>query len=441
MPRFWRSRKPETATQQSARPEPQNVNVTRYGENLIAPQLPRRVVPAPTLEIRPIPRARPHQSTSPSEVDASSEIITLPEPAALPSYPPTTGSESIRSFRPGSALYYCRYSEDGNKSDLASQSRRDSEENMDGYCVFRERDLAANNRAEFLSPPLKEYEIGEEWKSTGEVSSMDMTILPPNFKKDPSKSTDTLIRYPIGRRISAFTEVLSFESSEDGQSTTLEEREIQAGMNMTPSLPRSDRILYLHTPWILRFIYIFILSNWWTLIPLLKISSNDFHPENLPLLYSCGMLVIIILSLGLQANYFRIHGVPWGRRRNAEKVGDENECTEKDTRPDAGPGPDVDLEARGQGGRATLKKGGDRRGWRLRSGMESYVFAVDMILFMLTLAALAVSIIFARHGGAIHEAQMMEAAGDATSGAGGDGVQGNLRVVEVYGGDGGYRSF
>ncbi|KAF3213253.1 hypothetical protein TWF679_005481 [Orbilia oligospora] len=441
MPRFWRSRKPETATQQRARPEPQNVNVTRYGETFIAPQLPRRVVPAPTLEIRPIPRARPHQSTSPSEVDASSEIITVPEPAALPSYPPTTGSESIRSFRPGSALYYCRYSEDGNKSELASHSGRDSEENMDGYCVFRERDLAANNRAEFLSPPLKEYEIGEEWKSTGEVSSMDMTILPPNFKKDPSESTDTLIRYPIGRRISAFTEVLSFKSSEDGQSTTLEEREIQAGMNMAPSLPRSDRILYLHTPWILRFIYIFILSNWWTLIPLLKISSNDFHPENLPLLYSCGMLIIIILSLGLQANYFRVHGVPWGRRRNAEKVGDENECTEKGTRPDAGPGPDVDLEARGQGGRATLKKGGDRRGWRLRSGMESYVFAVDMILFMLTLAALAVSIIFARHGGAIHEAQMVEAAGNATLGAGGDGVQGNLRVVEVYGGDGGYKLF
>ncbi|KAK6506439.1 hypothetical protein TWF506_011349 [Arthrobotrys conoides] len=456
MPWFSRFRKPEAAPQQSAEPEPPSPSLpVRHGETFIAPQRPRRVIPAPGLFIKPIPRCRPHQYelTPPPEENVAFEGIRYPQPALTASSMPTTSSGSVQSFRPDSAVYYCRYSEDGIRSDIASQSGKDSDGGMAGYCVFRESDLAANNPAEVLSPPLKDYEIDEEWKSTGEVSSPAVTITAGGLKlQDPLESTDTLIRYPIGRRISAFTEVLSFESSEDGQSTTLEEREIQSGIDRIPLLPRSEKILYVYSPWILRSMYVLMLANWWTLIPLMNLASKGFHPENLPLLYSCGMLIVITLNLGLQLNYFRVHGTPWGRRRSAEKARDENEPTERNNRQgptggvyarrnDAGPGPDIDLEANRCGSRTTLKKDRNRKGCQLRTGMESYVFAVDMILFMLTLAALAVSIVFARHRSVMHELQMMEAARNATLGGGDGDIRSNLRVVEVYGDDKGYKLF
>ncbi|KAK6331673.1 hypothetical protein TWF718_002219 [Orbilia javanica] len=449
MPRLIRKLK--TTPQRSNNPWTLDLNIR--GNELDLELQPSR----PAVPSRPVfgfPRMAPALPPRPvvlSGADTSSETITFPEPAAyIPSPPGTVAgsvADSVRSFRPGSALYYCRYSEDGNRSDTGSQSGRDND-SMDGYCVFREKDLALNNRANVLSPSLDDC-LTDDWQGvdSGDSTSVAMTITPGGMNA-AMESTDTIIRYPIGRRVSAFTEVLSFESSSVHSSALGDNTESQMNTDAMETLRSGERLLYLHIPWILRFFYIFIFSNWWTLIPLMKVSSGGLHPENLPLVYACGMLTIIIINIVLQINHFRLHGVPWGRRRRAEKIQDEKDIEQAVKKLDplkdkyagnngTSPSPGIDLESNRNESRATLKKDKNRRKWRMRTGMESYVFAVDMILLMLTLAVLAASIVFVRHGSAMHELQMAEAATKGTPNGEDGGFQ--TSVVQLYGDDIAYK--
>ncbi|KAK6524503.1 hypothetical protein TWF281_011410 [Arthrobotrys megalospora] len=432
------SKDPETASQLSNNPWAVNFDT---GLNELNLELQS---PAPTVS----PPERP--VFTPSEPVTVSEIVTRPEPATLVFSPPHTATPSVRSIQAPSALYYCRYSEDGTRSEVASQLGREFE-GIEGYRVFREQDFG-NSRVNILSPPVEESTTSPE---NGEVdvgndSSPAITITPSGdentngeFEKVVIGSTETVVRNV--RRSSRFTEILVSEDGEDEGSTVFEEKS-----DTTEDLPSSDRAIYIHAPWILRFIYIFILANWWSLIPLMKVSSNGFHPENLPIVYSCVMLSIVIINLGLQINFFRLYGAPWGHRRQAEKLRDAAEYKRTSRRlclpfgaftgsNGSEPCDGVDLESDRNMSRATLRKDRNRRKWRMRTGMESYVFAVDAVLFVLTLAVLGVSIVIARHGRMVHEVQMMQEAARVNGTLADKGSGRQTAGVELYGDDDGYK--
>ncbi|KAK6497627.1 hypothetical protein TWF481_012032 [Arthrobotrys musiformis] len=454
------SKDPETASQQGA-------NSWTLSFDSIVPEGPELELQAPRPTLPPpgppnftsvLPALMPElPHTTPSEVDMPSEIIAFPEPAASIVSLRGTTAESIRSIRPGSALYYCRYSEDGDRSEMGSQEGTEAR-GIEGYRVFREKDLAGSSKANPLSPYIESSHQGsgsEDGRNSQGGSSPTRTITPGNgsagaifSRKEAMESTGTVIRYP--RRVSVFTENISSDSSEVEYqpSIVLEEK-----TETTKYIPSSDRFLYIHAPWILRFIYVFIFANWWSLIPLMKVSSSGFHPENLPIFYSSAMLAIVIINIVLQLNFLRLYGAPWGHRRRAEKIRDVDELQETNEHPDSSPrvydgshGTDsnpgvIDLESNRNASRATLRKDKNRRKWRMRTGMECYVFVVDIILFMLTLAVLGVSVVFARHGSAMHQLQM-DAAANATSlavsGQGGTGGLGPNGMVQLYGNDDGY---
>ncbi|KAK6345930.1 hypothetical protein TWF730_010269 [Orbilia blumenaviensis] len=448
----------DTASQRTTHSSTVNVDNSPDNRNLRL-QSPEQIhispEPATFMPAEPIHCSQP--MTLP-DLDAAYETVTIPEPAVILYSPPPTEAASIRSIRPPSTLYFCRYSEDGTRSEIGSQLGRETP-GIQGFRVFREQDFAGNNRFNIVSPS-----VGDNSEEDGSEngSSPALTITPgrgedarDEFEKEAMRSTETVIRYPE-RRVSLFREILTSESE-------YEESAVEEAPVTVKELPGSDRFLYHHTPWILRFIYTFIFANWWTLIPLMKVPSDGFHPENLPILYSCAMLAMVITNLCLQFNYFRLYGPPWGQRRRAEKIQDAAEFQEIKERSrrldlpfgvfvgrnDPGPCPGTDLESNRVVSRATLKKDRNRRKWRMRTGMESYVFTVDMILFILTLAILAVSIVFARHGALAHDAQIMEAAKNGTLATGtlangvsaGGGGGGPNPGVQLYGDDSGYKAF
>ncbi|KAF3912356.1 hypothetical protein AA313_de0207020 [Arthrobotrys entomopaga] len=92
---------------------------------------------------------------------------------------------------------------------------------------------------------------------------------------------------------------------------------------------------------------------------------------------------LISTSLGLQAAYFNIYGSPWNRRRRAKAA--------------------QDAEARGVRDRQQdVEKKSDKKE-RIKTGVEIYIFVVDIILLVLTIAVLAISIVMARAGAVEHD--------------------------------------
>ncbi|EWC47925.1 hypothetical protein DRE_02807 [Drechslerella stenobrocha 248] len=327
--------------------------------------------------------------------------------------------------RPASSLYYCRYSEDGS-----------SEEDVDvdditGCRVFRGRDFR-NSPANILDAAEVvrrqqqqelETNVGQgktksapnENGATDAVDEVDEDA--SDLLKPGSAGTET----PSNSRASKFRERLSLEdvSVPSSMFTSREDSKYNVGkdgdIGFYASLPKLDRILYVHFPWVLRFTFIFILASWWSVVPLMRVRSPGFHPENLPVVYSCAMLGVVLIALGLQLHYFKVYGWPWQRKSQNSLFGEglrraKRRTVEEEEKEGSRDGA---AKEKKKGKQSAGKKRGIAKSHGRRTLLESYVLAVDLILLVLTLAVFGVSIVLARHG----EVQHANANGDRNSDA------------------------
>ncbi|KAJ6258742.1 hypothetical protein Dda_6794 [Drechslerella dactyloides] len=133
-----------------------------------------------------------------------------------------------------------------------------------------------------------------------------------------------------------------------------------------------ERTFYWYAPWILRFLFFFLLASWWSLVPLMRIAARGFQPASLPIIYAAVMLGLVAGSLGLQACYFTCHGCPWMCRSLCGLCGSGGKS-----------GDEMEVESR-EGASVRSR----RRGW-----VETWGFAVDLVLLVIALAVLGVSLV------------------------------------------------
>ncbi|KAK6540358.1 hypothetical protein TWF694_009159 [Orbilia ellipsospora] len=272
---------------------------------------------------------------------------------------------------PSTELYYCHYSEDDDNPQFADDSMAD-------YHVFGEQDLT-NSNLNLVDNIMAQAVDQPEHQSSSDDLGRDSPAATIAISSGTDEGNDILKSVSTREtRASRFQERLSLDDITIPSSmfTSTESQD-------TKKLTKLNRIFYLHVPWILRFAYIFVLANWWSLIPLMKLSSPRFHAENLPIIYSCAMLALIATSLGLQVVYFKLYGSPWTRRRRAKEAQDAESSRVGDRQPD-------------------FEKKIDKKE-RVKTGVEIYILVVDIILLALTIAVLIISIVMAKSGAVEHD--------------------------------------
>ncbi|EPS40214.1 hypothetical protein H072_6012 [Dactylellina haptotyla CBS 200.50] len=303
-------------------------------------------------------------NTDPSPPESESSVSVVP-PAVITRVP--------------SALYYCRYLED--------DGPRLPDDSMADYHIFGEQDLI--NSIDILdSKVLPETPNGDQRNDIGRDSPSETITI-----SNPSEENNDLekITFSQEARLSRFRERLSLDdiSIPNSMFTSIDlKKEEKEHKEFT----KFHRVVYIYIPWAIRFTFIFFLANWWALTPLMKATeSGSFHSENLPIVYSCGMLSIIAVSLGLQGIYFRSFGAPWTIRKrvkqaeNAAKVYEgQHQMTSASEEP--------------------IKETNNRN----KTGTEIYIFVIDLVLLTLALALLRVSIVIARAGALRHEAYLRQ---------------------------------
>ncbi|KAK6338049.1 hypothetical protein TWF696_001520 [Orbilia brochopaga] len=365
----------------------------------------------PWASVRNSPTSQRQQPAAPppdaSESESDGQPPTIVRPKRLPAPQGPEGIElatdgldhfgTMRSFgRPVQGVYFYQYNSSDDEATDGNDGPRDA-----GRRVFRQRDLN-DLFAEQENKYLKDANEADAEKAAGQVKDHARGPVVPA----PAMSADGGLRKAASRE-SRFREHLSMDNV---SSEALEKILATAASKPVEKkdLTTVQRILYKHSPWFLRFVFLFFLASWWSLIPLMRASAQNFHPDKLPEIYSGTMIIVIAASLGVQIFYFYRHGSPWATKKTSRKL---HKAASKNIDRDMEAGKAQMIETTTSGNKQQQKKGKGRR-------LEKYMFVVDVVLLLLALAMLFVSIVLSKHAGPHgNEADVKEAV--LTAGAGG----------------------